>query len=70
MTLIPRYAHSANSQAVANAGATGFRKVVRGTDLAGVLIPYAKRVDRVCYLTVEMAVCCAVFAWILGWKDI
>lgn len=68
-TLIPKYVPSANAQIVIDAGATGFRKVITGTDLAGVLIAYATSVDRVFYLTAGMAVGCFVFAWGMGWTD-
>lgn len=68
-TLIPKYAPSVDAQTIINAGATGFRKVITGTDLAGVLIAYAKSVDPVFYLTAGMAVGCFVFAWGMGWKD-
>jgi hypothetical protein len=69
-TLIPKYAPSVNPQAVINAGATGFRANINGTDLANVLVAYAKSVDRVFYLTTGAAVCCFTYAWAMGWKDI
>lgn len=69
-TLIPKYAPSADAQAVINAGATGFWEILSGTVLDGVLTAYAESVDRVFYLTAGMAVGCAVFAWGMGWKDI
>ncbi|KIM97024.1 hypothetical protein OIDMADRAFT_44464 [Oidiodendron maius Zn] len=69
-TLIPKYAPSVDPQIVINAGATGFRTMIKGADLAGVLVAYAKSVDRVFYLTVGAAVGCFSFAWAMGWKDI
>jgi len=36
--LISEYAPSANGQSIIDAGATGFRKIVSGTNLVGVLI--------------------------------
>lgn len=69
-TLIPQYAPLTDAQTIIDAGATGFRMNITGTDLAGVLIAYAKSVDRVFYLTAGMAVGCFVFAWGMGWKDI
>jgi len=69
-TLISDYAPSVNGQSVIDAGATGFRKIVSGADLAGVLIAYAKSIDRVFYLAAGMGVGCFVFAWGMGWKDL
>ena len=69
-TLIPKYAPSVNAQSIIDAGATLSRKDIPGTDLIGVLIAYAKSVDRVFYLTAGMGVGCFVFAWGMGWKDI
>ena len=68
--LIPKYASSVDAQSVINAGASEFRRIVARTELAGVLIAYAKSVDRVFYLTAGMGVGCFVFAWGMGWKDL
>lgn len=68
--LIPKYAPSVNGQSVVAAGATGFRKIVSGTDLAGVLIAYAKSIDRIFYLAAGLGAGCFVFAWGMGWKDL
>lgn len=68
--LISEYAPSVNGQSVIDAGATGFRKIVSGTDLAGVLTAYAKSIDRVFYLAAGLGVGCFVFAWGMGWKDL
>lgn len=69
-TFIYKYAPSVDAQIVINAGATGFRKDIIETALPGVLIAYAKSINRVFYLTAGMAVGCFVFAWGMGWKDI
>ena len=69
-SLIPKYAPTVDAQAVITAGATGFRKLISGADLADMLVAYAKSVDRVFYLTAAAGVCCFIFAWGLGWKDI
>lgn len=69
-TLVPKYAPSVDPQTVINAGATEFRMMIHGTDLANVLVAYAKSVDRVFYLTVGAAVGSFTFAWGMGWKDI
>ena len=68
--LIPAYAPSVNGKSIIDAGATGFRKIVSGTDLAGVLIAYAKSIDRVFYLAAGMGAGCFAFAWGMGWKDL
>jgi hypothetical protein len=59
-----------NDQSIINAGATEFRKLVSGTDLAGVLTAYAKSIDHVFYLAAGLGVGCFVFAWGMGWKDL
>jgi hypothetical protein len=69
-TLVPQYAPSVNPQTVINAGATGFRSMIRGGELAGVLVAYAKSVDRVFYLTAGAAVGAFIFGWFMGFKDI
>lgn len=68
--LISEYAPSINGQSIIDAGATDFRKIVSGTNLAGVLIAYAKSIDRVFYMAAGMGVGCFVFAWGMGWKDL
>jgi hypothetical protein len=69
-TLVPKYAPSVNPQTVINAGATGFRSLIKGPDLAGVLVAYAKSVDRVFYFAAGAAVGAFVFGWFMGFKDI
>ena len=69
-TLIPQYATSVNPQTVINAGATGFRSMIEGVALDGVLVAYAKSVDRVFYLLAGAACGCFVSGWFMGWKDI
>jgi len=69
-SLIPQYAPNVDTGAVLAAGATGFRDIVSGADLQGVLLAYAKSIDRVFYMLTALAACCFVTAWGLGWKDI
>jgi hypothetical protein len=69
-TLIPEYAPSVDAQSVINAGATGFRAILNGSELINVLIAYSKSVDRVYYLISGATVGCFVFSWAMGWKDI
>jgi len=69
-TLIPQYAPDVDPQVIINSGATGFRSIVSRADLPGILVAYAKSVDRVFYMTAGMSVGCFVFAFGMGWKDI
>ncbi|KAK9344618.1 hypothetical protein V1522DRAFT_171594 [Lipomyces starkeyi] len=69
-TLVPQYAPNVDPQTIINAGATGFRSDLSGSELANVVIAYAKSVDRVFYLTTGMACGCFLFSWAMGWKDI
>ena len=68
--LLSEYAPSVNAQSVVVVGATGFRSFVSGKDLAGVLIAYAKSIDRIFYLGAGLGAACFVFAWGMGWKDL
>jgi hypothetical protein len=68
--LIPKYAPSVDPQIVINAGATGFRAKINATELPGVLLAYAKTVDRVFYLTAGLAAACFLSGWFMGFKDI
>ncbi|KAK9315522.1 major facilitator superfamily domain, general substrate transporter [Lipomyces starkeyi] len=67
-TLVPQYAPNVDPQTIINAGA--FRSDLSGSELATVVIAYAKSVDRVFYLTTGMACGCFLFSWAMGWKDI
>lgn len=69
-TLISKYAPSVDGQSVIAAGATRFRNIVTGPELAGVLTAYAKSIDRVYYLAAGMGVGCFIFAFGMGWKDL
>jgi hypothetical protein len=69
-TLIPKYAPGVDAQSVINAGATGFRSIIFGADRAGVIVAYAKSVDRIFYLTAGLGVAVFGFAWGMGWKDL
>ena len=69
-TLLPKYAPSVDPQSVINAGASGIRAIVTETELAGVLIAYAKAVDRVFYMPAGIGVGCFVFAWFMGWTNL
>ncbi|OJJ50764.1 hypothetical protein ASPZODRAFT_56036 [Penicilliopsis zonata CBS 506.65] len=69
-TLIPQYAPSANSEAIIAAGATAFREVVSEDALEGVLVAYAKSIDRVFYMAAAVGAASFFTAWGMGWKDI
>ncbi|KAH6675189.1 putative MFS multidrug transporter [Halenospora varia] len=69
-SLLPKYAPAVDAQAVIDAGATGFRAFLNGTELLNVLVVYAKSVDRVFYLTAGAAVGSFVSCWFMGFKDI
>ena len=68
--LITKYAPSVSGQSIIDAGATGFRRIVSGTNLAGVLIAYSKSIDRIFYLAAGMGIGCFILAWGMGWKDL
>ena len=68
--LIPTYAPSIDAGTVINAGANGFRRLISSSNLGNVLVAYAKSVNRVFYLTASAGVCCFIFTWGMGWKDI
>jgi len=69
-TLLPRYAPSVDPQSVISAGASGIRAIVTETESAGVLIAYAKAVDRVFYMPAGIGVGCFVFAWFMVWTNL
>ncbi|KAE8420989.1 major facilitator superfamily domain-containing protein [Aspergillus pseudocaelatus] len=68
--LIPTYVPSVDPQTIIHAGATEFRSYVSEPQLAGVVLVYAKSVDRVLYLTTGTACGCFFFSCFMGWKDI
>lgn len=68
--LDPEYAPSVDANAVINAGANKFAKVVSENQLAHVLMAYAESVDRVFYLIADTDVACFGFAWRMDLKDI
>ncbi|KAI1160772.1 major facilitator superfamily domain-containing protein [Nemania serpens] len=64
------HAPNANVQAIINAGATRFRKIVDPSDLPGVLIAYSNSIDRVYYLVAAIGAVAFFAAFGMGWKDI
>ncbi|KAK5111872.1 hypothetical protein LTR62_004604 [Meristemomyces frigidus] len=69
-TTIPQYAPGANVTAIVVAGATGFRNIVAQDELPGVLLAYAKSINRVFYLCTALGALCLPFAFGLGWTNI
>ena len=69
-TLIPKYAPTADLEAIITAGATGFRSILSPEQVEGVKVAYAKSVNRVFYLCAALAVLCFVFSFGLGWTNI
>jgi hypothetical protein len=67
---IATYAPGTDYALINAAGATGFRDIVSGSELAGVIMAYSVSVDHVWYLVVGasggafLAGCC------MGWRDI
>lgn len=60
----------ADADAIAAAGATGFRSVVDRRGLHGVLVAYSNSLDRVFYLVAAAGAVSWCAAWGMGWKDI
>ncbi|KAK5745544.1 hypothetical protein LTR17_001415 [Elasticomyces elasticus] len=69
-TFIVQLAPTADLDAILTAGATGFRKVISPEEVPGVLLAYAKSVDRVFYLCAALAALCLPFSFGLGWTNI
>ncbi|KAL4908564.1 hypothetical protein BDW74DRAFT_188500 [Aspergillus multicolor] len=67
---IPRFAPNVDADVVISAGATGFRDIVEGGDLRGILQAYSKAVDWVFYLVAGLAVVQTVASCGIGWVDI
>lgn len=68
--LIAEYASSVDPETVIAAGGTAFRTMFAGAELQGMLLAYAKSVDRVLYLAVGAAVGAIAFGCFMGWNDI
>lgn len=58
------------ADAIAHAGASGFRKIVPDGQLGDVLRAYSTSIDRVFYMTTALAGLCFVFSFGLGWVDV
>ncbi|KAL3433976.1 major facilitator superfamily domain-containing protein [Aspergillus tetrazonus] len=67
---IPRYAPGVNPQQVIAAGATGFRDIIGGEALKGVLRGYSRAINWVFYLVVGLSVVQFGVSWGIGLVDI
>jgi len=67
---IPVQDPSADAQAIIAAGATEFRKILDPSELGGILVAYAKSIDRVFYLLAALTAVSFFFGFGLGFKDI
>lgn len=60
----------ANTGAIIEAGASGFRAIVEPVELPSVLVAYSNSIDRVFYLVAAMAAMEGAVLWGMGWKDV
>jgi hypothetical protein len=67
---LTKYAPDVDAQAVINAGATAYPKVINPADLPGVEYAYAKAATSPLYLASGAAVLAFLSAWGMGWVDI
>ncbi|KAI9034972.1 MDR family MFS transporter [Aspergillus affinis] len=67
---IPQFAPTVNAETVIEAGATGFRDIVTGSQLGGVLLAYAKSIGEIFYMQIGLGVVALIVAFGIGWKDI
>lgn len=67
---IPRFAPTADVEAILQAGATAFYSVVTPDELPGVLSAYAYAVDKTFYVALGASAGTFVFAWGMGWRKI
>ncbi|KAL4783342.1 major facilitator superfamily domain-containing protein [Aspergillus varians] len=67
---IPHFAPNVDPARVIGVGATGFRQILSGDDLEGVVKAYAKSVDWVFYLVAGLCVLQFVASWGMGWVDV
>ena len=66
---IPLQDPGADAQAIIAAGATEFRKILDPNELGGILVAYAKSIDRVFYLVTALTAVSFFLAFGLGFKD-
>ncbi|OHF04572.1 efflux pump [Colletotrichum orchidophilum] len=67
---IPKFAPTADVDAIIYAGATGFSSVVTPDELPGVLRSYAYAIDKTFYVALGASAGTFLFAWGMGWRKI
>lgn len=67
---IPIQDAGADAQAIIAAGATEFRRLLDPSELGGILVAYAKSIDRVFYLLAALTAVSFLLGFGLGFKDI
>lgn len=65
-----KYAPGVDPRVIAEAGATGYEKVVPASALQGVVNSYNEAVNYVFYLVAGLSVAYFVFSWGMGWKSV
>lgn len=63
-------APSINASEIIQAGATGFRAIVRPNELVDVLVAYSRSINHVFYLVTAVASVCLIVLWGMGWHDL
>lgn len=64
------FAPDVTAQAVASAGATGFRDILQKASIPGVIKSYNQSISHVFYIGAGAAVASFFFTWGIGWKSI
>ncbi|KAI1281633.1 major facilitator superfamily domain-containing protein [Xylaria sp. FL0933] len=59
-----------DTEAIINAGATGYRSLVQPGDLSAVLQAYANSIHRVFFLVAALAASASIFVCGMGWRDV
>jgi hypothetical protein len=67
---LPIFAPDVDVESVLEAGASGFRDVVKPALLRGVLLAYSQAVSHVFYLATGAVLASFIASWGLGWKSV
>lgn len=65
-----QFAPEVDAEAVIHAGATGFRDLVAGNSVHGVILAYNQAISHVFYVGVGAGVGAFICCWGMGWKSI
>lgn len=65
-----QYAPEVSAEAVAAAGATGFRHIIPAPSVPGVIHAYSQAINHVFYIAAGAAAASFVASWGIGWKSI